>query len=321
MRNTLFILLLSCVTLTRAQLVTTYPSLSLHTTSRGMAMGDAGVASAEGTQQLLYNPAKTAFTQYFHGVSIGYMPWLTGITQDARMMNVSYVGNMENAAWGISLNYLDMGQMDTRDENGATLNSYAAREYNIGGSFAIRLNENHSLSTTLRFLSQNVFIPNPKNTYSASGDVGYYGFAKAGGGASKIEWGATVANLGTAKMNLPSTAGIGIGYVNQSDRNSFTVSIDANKLLKSNWSSLRYSAGIEYGFQEQFFLRSGVSIENVVSGNRKFFSFGAGYKGFVSDQAWNIDFHYLLPFAYGTGVSPYQNGFGLTLSIHFGNFQ
>lgn len=321
MRYILFVIIVFCCTHAHAQVVTSFPSLVIKASSRGMGMGDAGIACAEGTQELLYNPAKTAFTQYFHGFSVGYMPWLTGVAIDTRMMNAAYVGNAENMSWGVSLNYLNMGQMDTRDDNGATLTSYSAREYNIGGSLAIRLNDNHALSTTLRFLAQNAYLPNPTNTYSACGDIGYYGFSQVGGGASKIEWGATVSNLGSAKLKLPATAGIGIGYVAQADHNSFTLSIDASRLLKDSWKSLRYVAGIEYGFQEQFFLRGGVSIENISSGNRKFLSFGAGYKGFVSDQAWNIDFHYLVPFGNGSGLSPYQNGWGLTLGIHLGNFQ
>jgi hypothetical protein len=321
MRHIFFVSLLCCATLARAQVVTTFPSLLIKADSRGMGMGDLGIASAEGAQQLLYNPAKTAFTKYFHGFSVGYMPWLTGISQDTRMMNASYIGNAENLSWGVSLNYLNMGQMDTRDENGATLASFAAREYNVGGSFAIRLNDNHSLSTTLRFLAQNTFLPNPTNTYSACGDVGYYGFATLGSASNKIEWGATVSNLGTAKLNLPATAGVGISYVKQSEQNSFAISFDANRLLKDSWRGVRYAAGIEYGLEEQFFLRGGVSLENQPSGNRKYFSFGAGYKGFVSDQAWNIDFHYLVPFGSGSGLSPYQNGWGLVLGIQLGNFQ
>jgi hypothetical protein len=321
MRNIFFMILLISATCARAQVATSFPSLLIKSNSRGMGMGDLGIASAEGTQQLLYNPAKTAFTKYFHSFSVGYMPWLTGISQDTRMMNASYLSNAENTAWGVSLNYLNMGQMDTRDENGATLSSYSAREYNVGGSLAIRLNENHGLSTTLRFLAQNAFLPNPTNTYSACGDVGYYGFAQVGSASNKIEWAATVSNLGSAKLNLAASVGIGIGYLKQSERNSFAVSFDANRLLKDSLNSIRYAAGVEYGLQEQFFLRAGVSLEKQSGGNRKYFSFGAGYKGFVSEQAWNIDFHYLVPFGSGSGLSPYQNGWGLTLGIQLGNFQ
>ncbi len=249
------------------------------------------------------------------------MPWLTGISNDTRMMNASYIGNTGNAAWGVSLNYLRLGQMDTRDENGATLSSYSAREYNIGGSLALKLNDRHSLSTSLKFLAQNSYEPNPVNVYTVCGDIGYYGFAELSDASNKLEWGATVTNLGAKKYDLPSSASVGIGYTKQSEASSFTVSLDANRLLNDEWKGVRYTAGAEYGYDEQFFLRSGVSLENASKGNRKFFSLGAGYKGFVSDQSWNIDLHYLVPFGAIAGISPFQHSWGLTIGINIGNFQ
>lgn len=321
MRTILLLIWIMCVTVIRAQVVTSFPSLLIHASSRGMGMGDAGIASAQGTQQLLYNAAKTAFTQNFHEASVSYMPWLLGISNDTRMLNAGYVGNTGNAAWGISLNYLRLGQMDMRDENGATLASYNSREFNLGGSFALRLNEHHSLSTTLKFLAQNAYEPNPVNVYTACGDIGYYGFAELGDASRKLEWGATVSSLGPKKFNLPATAGIGIGYTKQSDYSSFKISFDATRLLQGNWNGLRYTVGGEYDYDDQFFLRGGASLENLASGNREFFSFGAGYKGFVSDQSWLIDLHYLVPFGAAGGVSPFQNCWGLTIGINIGNFQ
>lgn len=321
MRKLLFVFAIMSSVFARAQVITTFPSLLIHANSRGMGMGDAGIASAEGTQQLLYNPAKTAFTQNYHEASISYMPWLTGISNDTRMLNASYVGNTGNAAWGLSLNYLRLGSMDTRDDNGATLSSYTAHEYNFGGSFALRLNDHHSLSTSFKFLAQNAYEPNPVNVMTVCGDIGYYGFTELGDVSRKLEWGATVTNLGATKFNLPRSAGIGIAYSNLSELGSFTVCLDVNRLLNDKWKSLRYTAGAEYGYDEQFFLRGGVSLENLNSGNRKFFSLGAGYKGFVSDQSWNIDLHYLVPFGFNGGISPFQNSWGLSLGISIGNFQ
>lgn len=321
MRTIFFALMMLYAMCTRAQVVTTFPSLSIHASSRGMGMGDAGIASAEGTQQLLYNPAKSAFTQYFHQVSVGYMRWLTGISNDTRMMNVGYIANVNTAAFGVSLNYLNLGAIDTRDENGATLSSYRLSEYNLGGSFALQLNEHHALSTTLRFLAQNAFEPGPVNRYSVCGDVGYYGFTQIGESASRLEWGATVSNLGSKKNNLPVSAALGVAYKQQMEFHSVQVSVDAARLLKDNFSGTRYTAGIEYGYVDQFFLRGGASIENASAGNRKYFSFGAGYRGFVDDQGWQIDLHYLVPFGASGGLSPYQGSWGLTIGFNLGNFQ
>jgi hypothetical protein len=58
-----------------------------------------------------------------------------------------------------------------------------------------------------------------------------------------------------------------------------------------------------------------------MKGNRKFFSLGAGYKGFVSDQSWGFDIHWLVPFGTATVASPFQNAYGITLSLNLGSFQ
>ncbi len=44
MRTILFLIWIMCVTIIRAQVVTSFPSLLIHASSRGMGMGDAGIA-------------------------------------------------------------------------------------------------------------------------------------------------------------------------------------------------------------------------------------------------------------------------------------
>lgn len=301
--------------------VTTFPSLVVHANSRGMAMGDNGIASAMGNQALSYNPAQSAFTQNFHQMSLSYMPWLTGISNDTRMLNVNYLASLNNSALGFNLNYLDLGAIEMRDDNGATLASYKARDFNIGMSYALQFSSQHALSVTGKFIGQNQFGTVPVNTYSFCGDIGYYGFMNLGSENKKLQWGAIVSNLGP-KINLPATAGIGIGYTRVSENNDcLSMSLDATKLLADDWNGLRLSVGTEYAFAEQFFLRGGVSLENKNKGNRKFISLGAGYKGFVSDQSFGLDVHCLVPFGTVAAISPFQNAWGITLGINIGNFQ
>ena len=152
---------------------------------------------------------------------------------------------------------------------------------------------------------------------------------------------------------LPTNLGLGIAYssYDRSTGDRFTVGLDFNKLLvpspgqpsvdystitpiKALFSSfsdapggapeelqeIRVNTGIEYGFTDQFFLRGGISLENQLKGNRKYIGIGTGYKLNVHDQSWGIDFHYLVPFGTATSVSPFQNSYGFTLKINFGNF-
>lgn len=330
----LLLILFPCVAFAQSPVITAFPSLRIPSSSRGLAMGDNGIASATENQTLYYNAAKSAFTQNFHQVSVNYTPWLAAISPDTRFINLNYLSNVFNtSAFGISLNYLNLGLMQSRDNNGATIAEYKAREFSVGTSYALQLNNNASLAVALRFLGQNAFA---KNIYSFCGDVTYYQYLNLGDQNQKIEWGATISNVGPkvgdAKNSLPTNLGLGFGYSAADEEGSqFTASLDLNKLLVPGIFSsfkepdqlqlIRCSVGLEYGYLNEFFLRGGVSLEDQNKGNRKYFGLGVGYKGMVMDQSWGIDVHYLVPFGTVAAVSPFQNAFGFSLKLSFGNFQ
>lgn len=348
MRMFLIFLLLPFSVLAQPPVITAFPSLQIPASSRGFAMGDVGIASAKENQQLWYNVAKSAFTQNFHQVSVSYTPWLSAISPDTRFISVNYLSNVLNtSAFGVAVNYLNLGSFTVRDNNGAAIAQYNAREYSVGGSYALQLNEQTSLGVTLRLLGQNTFTDGVKNVFSMCGDVSYYQNASMGEG--KLEWGGKISNLGPkinygVKTFLPANLGLGVSYsyLDEEGGNEFSVAIDVNKLLVPSESipekgilagmfssfseprqfqSLRINSGAEYGYINRFFLRGGVSLENEARGNRKYFGIGAGYKGLVLDQSWVIDFHWLVPFGSVAAVSPFQNCFGFTLAVNFGNFQ
>ena len=312
----------------RAQQVTTFPSLTIPASSRGLGMGDVGIASATENQALWYNASKTAFAENIHQASVSYTPYLAGISNDIRFMNANYLNSMTNSsALGFSLNYLDLGNIETKDDNGATLAMYHAREFNLATSYALELDPQNSIGATLRFLGSQpstVLSTNgsgsvPKSVYTASADISYYGFYEISE-MEKLEWGITLSNLGLKESLLPTNIGAGIAYTTteQGSNNHFTAELNLNEL--TGLSDLRASAGMEYCFADQFFLRGGISLENKSNGNRKFFGLGLGFKGVVKEQSWGADFHWLIPFATVAAVSPFQNAYGITLQFAIGHF-
>ena len=325
MRNLLLLFLLP-VAVSSQQVtptITVFPSLRIPSHSRGLSMGDAGIAGATDNQQLGYNPAKSAFAQNFHQTSVSYLPWLSSISDDSRFMCANYLATIGNSSSiGFAINYLDLGSIAIRDAGGATLGVYKSNDYHIATSYALQLGGNASLGVGLKFLGSRIFTTAVENRYGFCGDVSYYQFINLGDVSKKLEWGAVVSNLGP-KINLPANIGLGVSYTSleEETRNSWQFSLDANKLLADALRAVRFSAGIEYGFADQFFLRSGVSLENKLYGNRKFISFGVGYKGLVNDQSWGVDLYYLVPFGTMAAVSPFQNAFGCSLKVNFGNFQ
>lgn len=327
--KTLLILLLIPVIGLAQPMATAFPSLRIPTSSRGFAMGDGGIASATYNQQLFYNVAKTAFTQHYHQAAVTYMPWLSGISNDTRFVNANYVGDLTNtSAVGAGISYLNLGNVPVRDEYGGTLVNYHASEYNLMGSYALQLSDKISLGVAFHLLGMNAFLSQPKNVYSVCADLGYYQFADIGS-SGKLEWGAVLSSLGpkvtigNIATPLPTTAGIGVAYTkyNADNNNHVSVSLDATRLLNDKWNGTRFSLGAEFGFSEQFFLRGGLAYENPGKGNRSYVSLGAGYNGFISDQSWGLDVHYLVPYGVQSAVSPFQHSFGFTLHLNLGNFQ
>jgi hypothetical protein len=311
---------------TSAPVVTAFSSLHIPGSARGLSMGDAGIASATENQQLYYNAAKTAFTQNFHQASLSYMPWFSGISNDTRFMNANYLANISNSsAMGLAINYLDLGNLAIRDDNGATLSYYHANEYNLVGTYALQLGSKISLGAAFRVIGESLYGAAPKDVFGISGDLGYYQYANVGDITRRLEWGVVVSNMGPSVNGtpLPANLGIGIGYssVDASTSDCYTFSFDLNRLLKEDWRALRFTGGAEYGFASQFFLRGGFSYENALKGNRQYASLGVGFKGLIADQSYGLDFYYLIPFGFVGGVSPFEHGFGFTLHLSFGNFQ
>ncbi len=230
-------------------IVTAFPSLKIPGSSRAFAMGDCGVASATDNQQLYYNAAKTAFSQNMHQASCTYLPWLTSVSGDVRFMHVDYLATLnDNGAFGVSLSYLSLGEMATKDANGATVAIYRSNEYSLLGSYALKINEQHSIAVGLRLLGSQAaqvldpagFTSVPKSVFSMSADLSYYGFTELDEGR-KIQWGFALTNLGPkvglqgndVKTFLPTNLGLGVAYCSGDPGTGdlLTVAADFNKLL------------------------------------------------------------------------------------------
>jgi hypothetical protein len=290
-----------------------FASAQLSSHSRGLAMGDAGIAVAHGQQELGYNVGKTVFGHHFHQSSVTYLPWMRQLFQDTKFIRADYLAMAgASTAVGLAINYLDLGNLTTRDNDGASLAIYRNVLYNVGGSVGVRLSEHAGIGSTIRFIGARGFDGGgPINHTGVSGDIQF--FQSLG----NFSVGVVVNQLGS-QLWQSSEMGVGFGYNHQDEVNSIMVGMDIRKPFKG---ALKYSLGAELGFEESFFLRSGLSLEQRDHGNRKYFSLGAGYKGFVEDQSWGIDLHYIIPFAYRTVIAPMQNAYGLSLYLNLGNFQ
>jgi len=289
----------------------------LTTHSRGAGMGDIGIAAASSSQQLGYNVGKTVFTNHLHQASVSYLPYIRVLFNDTKFIRADYLTTMgESTTLGLAINYLDLGNLTTRDNNGASLAIYRNVRYNVSGSIGVRLSESSGIGATLRLLGARQFeTGGSSNRYGVSGDVQYYQ------SMGKFSVGAVVNHLGSDVWER-AEAGIGIAYRDHdaSDEKEWTIGMDMRKPLKGSFAATRYTMGGEIGFAESFFIRSGLSLEHRDYGNRKYVSLGAGYKGFVDDQSWGIDLHYQIPFGTQAAIAAMQQAYGLTLYLNIGSF-
>ncbi len=310
--------------LIQAQNITTprFPIASIPTHSRAIAMGGTGIASSVGNQQLNSNLGKSVFTPHFHQSSISYQPWLRSFFTDTKLMRVDYLKTAgSSATLGFALDYLDLGNLTLRDNNGADISIHPNYQYSVGSSVGIRLSNQAGIGVGLQFLSARQFdrgFPTTANT--VAGNLHYYQFATLGHPQQQLQWGIVLNHL-TASKHEMSSVGIGAAYqVQSTSTDMWTIALDLKRMLFASKAPIQVSLGSEYVFSEQFFIRGGFGWESLRAGGRKMITMGAGYKGFVADQSFCLDVHYGVPIGIAT-VSPLTHSYGLSLGINMGNFQ
>ena len=167
-----------------------------------------------------------------------------------------------------------------------------------------------------------------------------------------FNWGVSLSNLGskiayTSNVNdkdfLPANAGVGIAYTAVFDANSkITFALDANKQLvpgirytgdtavdaaslkryktfgvTNSWfkpnDAYSVSAGAEFAYSNQLYLRTGYFYEDEVQGNRQYFTMGAGLKNKLA----TFNFSYLVPTGKNLTISPLANTIRVSLLFDF----
>ncbi len=84
---------------------------------------------------------------------------------------------------------------------------------------------------------------------------------------------------------------------------------------KSEFKEIQISAGAEYAYADQFFIRAGYFYEDKTKGNRKYFSAGVGLKFNV----FGLNFSYIVPSGNGTNRNPLSNTLRFSLLFDFAN--
>lgn len=232
---------------------TAVPFLLITPDSRHGAMGDAGAATSPDANAQYLNPSKYAFTEGKYAFSLSYTPWLREIVNDVNLAYLAGYYRIDNQqVIGSSLRYFSMGNITLTGQDQAIIGTVSPSEFAIDLSYSRKLSDNFSGGVALRFIHSNLSGGIGAENYTAGNafatDVSFYYTAPLGGeGTTKsISAGINFSNIGSKisydqganKEFLPANLRLGATFTNAfDDYNSFSVSMDLNKLLVPTPSS------------------------------------------------------------------------------------
>jgi hypothetical protein len=225
---------------------TAVPFLSITPDARSGGLGDAGVALSGTPNSLHHNGSALAFAEDDFGVSFTYTPWLRNIVGDVYLAYINgYYKPDDVQAFGLSLKFFSMGEIEFLDENAQSTGTGFPREWEIGATYARKLSENFSMSVAGKYIYSNLASGQTIGTVeinagtSIAADVGMQ-YQTSLSRNEMLTLGLALTNLGT-KISytqsavgdfIPTNLAIGAAYTYDLDEyNSLTFVGQANKLL------------------------------------------------------------------------------------------
>ncbi len=226
-------------------ITTAVPFLNVTPDSRHSAMGDAGVATSPDINDQYWNPSKYAFIEEQYGFALSYTPWLRNLVNGVNFADLTGYYKLDDIqAFGSSLRYFSMGEVQLTDKTGAYLNTARPNEFAFDVSYSRKLSDNISGGVVLRYIHSALSAGSnnytPGNAFAA--DVSFYfkNIWKDADDRQSLCGGVNLSNIGSkisydngeTKEFLPANLRFGATYSNVVDNlNSFSLSLDFDKLL------------------------------------------------------------------------------------------
>ncbi len=232
----------------RRPITVAVPFLSFAPDSRSSAMGDVGVATSADAASVHWNNAKLAFIEPDMLFSASYSPWLGNLVDDMSLSYLTFGKKIDqNQAFGFTLRYFDMGEIQLIDENQVDQGIENPNELAIDGTYSRKLSEKMGIGASFRFIWSNL-AGNINNAVDAKAgtsiavDLGWYYTTPVtlAGMNSDLSFGAHLSNIGqkvtySTQSNesfIPGNLRLGTAFKTSLDQyNSLTLAFDVNKLL------------------------------------------------------------------------------------------
>lgn len=272
------------------------PELLIPIGSVGTSLGGSNLSTTSGVEAIYWNPAGLSDISSTSEVMFSHMNYIADI--EMQFLGVAAeVGNL--GVVGASVRSLNIGEIrQTTEFLPEGTGTFFKPTYIVAGlSFARKMTDKIRFGTTVNIISQNV------------ADVSSTGFAfdfglQYIGGATGFTFGIALKNLGPAmtydgpgldrnftenqlattrrvilqSFDLPTNLEIGVGYLWDLDRqNKINIT---GAFQNSSFSTDEYRFGLEYNFNNNFFVRGSYSVFADKETDESLFgpSFGAGLK-------------------------------------------
>lgn len=215
--------------------------------SRSAGMGNSGVAVADDANAIFWNPAGLAFQKNTQ-VGITHSSWLPEF--DAGLFYEYLVGTYhvdDIGTFGGHVTFLNLGEIELRDENENSLGTYSSYELAVGVSYGYEVSERLGLGTSLRTIYSKLSPTESQlgiesgTASTVAGDLSaLYRTAPFSlfGSEATFSTGLNIANMGgrmtynKAKEPLPMNLRTGYALtMNFGEYNSLTWATDFNKEL------------------------------------------------------------------------------------------
>ena len=207
--------------------------------ARATAMGGAFTAIVDDGTALYWNPAGLARIEDL-GISAMYNMHFQEVTQGYLSGAFPFLGGTV----GLGVNYIDMGQIEGRDEEGNPTDLFGASDTHISLGYARKLSSRLMLGVSAGIL-QEIIAEDTKNALLANGGLLFMP-------SSSLSLGLAVQNIGSSlgEDPLPFTWRTGVAY----SWNSLTIGADA---VKATDNEMQLCAGLEWWIGSMIALRGG----------------------------------------------------------------
>ena len=255
--------------------------LSIGVGAKAAGMGGAFTAMTEGADAAYWNPA--GLTSVESGeVLLSHFNWYQDLSLEygafAKKIN-------EKTTIASSITYLNYGTIKRYGLNGEALtNDISVYDWAGAVSFGYIVSDNISIGVTAKYVNQTI------DDLSGSALAADFGFKYI---SPKFAIAGFLGNFGskmkfdTQEEKLPATARLGLSFYPFSQ--NFVTAIEAEKKVDGN-TVVRH--GVEYNFNQQYYLRSGYNyfVDEVDRSFGANLSFGAG----VEFNSASLDYAFTL---------------------------